>query len=384
MAMTLDSVGGLAEQVRQAAARKVPVFPLAGNTQPDWLLPAALPGVTLSLTGLNQLIDYPHQDMTITVQAGMTIARLQGILKEQGQTLPIDVPQPERATVGGSLAANINGPRRLGYGTWRDFIIGISWINDQGEEAKAGGRVVKNVAGYDFCKLFTGSLGTLGIITQVTLKVRPLFEKRTVVTQVLQHAELSKTVTGLLTSKNRPVLALITCDTSPQLILGFEDNAASVDAQVALCKEAYPQQQVATDPARLIQQLTEYPLEGKSVTVQLSIPRSQAAAFLENQQPLLSSTVSWQMQPLSGLLTAHLPEGDLPQAVKHLANWRQAAAAHGGRVTIPRCPAPWRSTLLPWGEPRPDWELMRHVKHAMDPHDIFQRGRHELFMTPAR
>ena len=108
--------------------------------------PPAKRGLTVNLSGLNQLIDYPHQDLTITVQAGMTINTLQKLLLEKQQTLPIDVPKSHEATVGGSIAANINGPRRTGWGTWRDYLIGFSWINDKGEEAKAGGRVVKNVA----------------------------------------------------------------------------------------------------------------------------------------------------------------------------------------------------------------------------------------------
>src|SRR5262249_19359574 len=93
-----------------------------------------------------------------------------------GPPLPIDVPEPERATLGGAIAGNVSGPRRYGYGTFRDYVIGVNLVNDRGEETKAGGRVVKNVAGYDLMKLYTGGLGTLGIITQVTVKLRPVPE----------------------------------------------------------------------------------------------------------------------------------------------------------------------------------------------------------------
>src|SRR6478736_2819398 len=116
---------------------------------------------------------YPARDMTITVQAGVTIARLRDVLKAEGQQLPVDVPFPDRATLGGAVATNASGPRRFGHGTLRDYVIGISVVDDRGEEMKGGGRVVKNVAGYDLMKLYTGSLGTLGIITQLTLKVKP-------------------------------------------------------------------------------------------------------------------------------------------------------------------------------------------------------------------
>src|SRR5262249_13131056 len=134
------------------------------------------------LRGLHQVIDYPARDMTITVQAGITIAKLQEVLHAENQRLPVDVPLADRATLGGVLATNTSGPRRYGFGTLRDYVIGISAVNDLGEEIKVGGRVVKNVAGYDLCKLFIGSLGTLGIISQVTLKLRPLPEEQAFVT----------------------------------------------------------------------------------------------------------------------------------------------------------------------------------------------------------
>ena len=114
---------------------------------------------------LNRVIDYPARDMTITVQAGITIAELQTLLAAENQRLPVDVPHADRATLGGALAVNVSGPRRYGFGTLRDYVIGISTVNDEGQEVKAGGRVVKNVAGYDLCKLHIGALGTLGIIT---------------------------------------------------------------------------------------------------------------------------------------------------------------------------------------------------------------------------
>src|SRR5262249_46542958 len=127
----------------------------------------------LSTAELNQVIDYPARDLTITVQAGITMQKLQETLATENQWLPIDVPSPERASIGGAIACDVSGPRRYGYGTLRDYVIGITIVNDRGEETYAGGRVVKNVAGYDFMKLHTGALGTLGVITQVTLKVKP-------------------------------------------------------------------------------------------------------------------------------------------------------------------------------------------------------------------
>src|SRR3954454_14472916 len=154
------------------------VYPVGGGTMLDYGLPPARPGVAVDLRSLDKVVDFPARDMTITVEAGITIARLDEITRAEGLHLPIDVPDPERATLGGAIACNVSGPRRYGYGTLRDYILGITTVNDRGELVSAGGRVVKNVAGYDLMKLHTGALGTLGVITQVTLKLRPVPEER--------------------------------------------------------------------------------------------------------------------------------------------------------------------------------------------------------------
>ena len=158
----------------------------------------------MDLCGLDQVIDFPARDMTITVQAGITIARLRNIVGRENLRLPIDVARAEQATLGGTLATNTSGPRRYGFGTLRDYVIGISAVNDMGHEFKAGGRVVKNVAGYDLCKLLVGSLGTLAIITQVTLKLRPRVEEQALVTVACETDALEKTLDQLHGSRTRP------------------------------------------------------------------------------------------------------------------------------------------------------------------------------------
>src|SRR5205814_7557519 len=177
--VTVAEVSGV---VRRAAQEGQAIYPLGGRTMLDLGLPPGRPGLAVSTTALSQVIDYPARDMTITVQAGITLARLQELLRAENQRLPVDVPQSERATLGGALAVNVSGPRRYGFGTFRDYVIGITVVNDEGHEAKAGGRVVKNVAGYDLCKLHIGALGTLGIITQVTLKLKPRPEEQALLT----------------------------------------------------------------------------------------------------------------------------------------------------------------------------------------------------------
>ncbi len=168
-----EDAAQLHDLVRACCARRTPMYPLGGGTALDFGLPATQQGVGIALSGLRRVVDYPARDMTITVEAGLPLAELDRLLGAQGQWLPIDAPHPQQATIGGLICTAWSGPRRCGYGTLRDYVLGISAIDGTGTAFRGGGRVVKNVAGYDFCKLLIGSLGTLAIVTQVTLKVRP-------------------------------------------------------------------------------------------------------------------------------------------------------------------------------------------------------------------
>ena len=169
-----ESADEICQLVRAAVEQATAIYPIGGGTSLNYGLPARTDGIGISLRMMDQIVDYPAPDMTITVGAGMTMARLNETLAEQGQRMPVDVPQRERATLGGVVATNPSGPRRYGYGTLRDYLIGIEAVDARGEKFKGGGRVVKNVAGYDICRLLIGSLGTLGIITQLTFKLRPV------------------------------------------------------------------------------------------------------------------------------------------------------------------------------------------------------------------
>ena len=200
------SAAELGDLVREAAATGEGVYPVGGGTVLDLGLPPIKPGVVVDTRGLDQVIDYPARDMTITV-AGRDHRRQAA-----------SRPSPRRAsgcrwtcrtrtpaTLGGALAANVSGPRRLGCGTLRDYVIGISFVTDEGHEVKAGGRVVKNVAGYDLMKLHIGALGTLGVITQVTLKVTPRPEEQALVAFGLNAASVGPTLDRLHASASRPV-----------------------------------------------------------------------------------------------------------------------------------------------------------------------------------
>jgi glycolate oxidase FAD binding subunit len=164
------------EAVAGAAASRTPVYAIGGGTRLGCGVRAKQPGLGLSLAGMTALVDYPARDLTVTVQSGMTVAELARRLAAQRQWLPLDVAQPDRSTLGGLIAANAFGPRRYRWGTVRDYLLGFTAVDGRAQPFSGGGRVVKNAAGYNMPRLLVGSQGTLAVITQVTLMVRPIPE----------------------------------------------------------------------------------------------------------------------------------------------------------------------------------------------------------------
>ena len=149
-------------------------MPWGAGTKQSWGNPPTRYDVALDLTALDQIVEYEPADLVVTAQAGMKLAALQERLRASGQFLPLDPPFADRATLGGTIAANASGPSRLLYGTARDFVLGLRVASPQGQLVKSGGRVVKNVVGYDLNKLHVGGFGTAGVIVEVTFKVQPL------------------------------------------------------------------------------------------------------------------------------------------------------------------------------------------------------------------
>ncbi|MFQ3593008.1 MAG: FAD-binding oxidoreductase [Gemmataceae bacterium] len=380
-------VAALGELVRSAPA----VYPIGGGTRLSVGWSPKRPGVAIDLRSLDQVVDYPARDLTITVQAGMTVARLQAILASEKQRLPVEVPAPEQATLGGSIASNISGPRRYGAGTFRDYLIGISTVGPEGVETKAGGRVVKNVAGYDLCKLHTGALGTLGIITQVTLKVRPLPELQALVTLGCDDCRLGTLLETLHNSRTRPI-ALELLDTHAAqalgmelhpwtVIVGFEDNEAAVEWQV--------QQVMAELKAigfvgiKVLASEAAEPLwrglrEGlrdpqASLTFKATIRPGQVSPFVQAiRQPALRLHV----QVGDGIVRGHLASG-VPQAeaIALINRVAEQAVPAGGELVIEQAPAAWKPCLPVWGRTSGQWGLMQRVKAALDPQDKFNPGR---------
>jgi len=249
--LTPADEAAVVEAVRSAARDGTPVYPVGGGTLMYCGQWPTRPGIGLSLTGLNRIVDHQADDMTITVEAGVTVAQLSQCLAERRQRLPVDVAAAERATIGGVLAANPSGPRRYACGTIRDYVLGLRAVDGHGMAFGAGGRVVKNAAGYNTPRLLVGSLGTLAVITQVTLMVRPVPETSAFVTcdlpdfktaerllAALVRTQTLPTAIELLVGQvanlpERRQVGNLPHEHAARLLVGFEGAAAEVEWMVA-------------------------------------------------------------------------------------------------------------------------------------------------------
>lgn len=379
------SIADLGDAVRGAAA----VYPVGGQTHLGVGRAPARAGSVIDVRGLDQIVDFPARDMTVTVQAGITLKRLQETIAPENLRLPIDVPRAETATLGGALAVNVSGPRRFGYGTLRDYVIGISAVNDEGREFKAGGRVVKNVAGYDLCKLLVGSLGTLGIITQVTLKLRPLAEERALVCLPCSPDRIAPLLESLAASRTRPVILDVVnraaacealgsvgaaCASADWAVLvGYEGNADAVKWQMQhLVKElggSVPMEaRVGFTAEALDRAMTEWPAwPGAVLSLKASMLPGAVPAFLAS----VPGSPQVRAHAGNGIVQAHYGDVGVDAARSLVASWRSSA-----NTVVVRCPAAWKRDVDVWGPPPRDIDVQRRVKAALDPRDVFNPGRY--------
>jgi glycolate oxidase FAD binding subunit len=394
-----DTLTALGELVREAGARGTALYPIGGQTMLDLGVPPQREGVAVDLCGLDRVIDFPARDMTVTVQAGITVAGLNEIIGRERLCLPLDIPLAAKATLGGSLAANASGSRRHGYGTARDYVIGINAINDAGEEFKAGGRVVKNVAGYDLCKLLVGSLGTLGIITQVTLKLRPLPEQQALVSVACQDSSLEALLDRLHASRTRPVtLDLLNRPAAQEMfaqanlpvseapwtvLIGFDGNAAAVEWQVQqlrdeMCEAGGEKLALGlSSPALRASSLAaDWDLWPKAfLTLKANVLPSAVAGFCRNVTNL-GQPCYLRAHAGNGIVIGHLTEAlAKEQAAGWVHVWRRLASAARGHLIVRRCPSSWKDASLVWGPAPPAAWLMHAVKQQFDPRSLFNPGR---------
>ncbi len=389
----------LVETVRESFVDGTPIYPLGGKTSLNFGLPPKIIGHGVSMQGLKRVIDYPARDMTITVEAGITIDSLATTLAKENQRLPIDLPDANRATLGGVIATNTSGTRRYAYGTIRDYVIGISAVDGRGTLFHGGGRVVKNVAGYDFCKLLTGSLGTLGIISQVTLRVKPIPScSRFVTCRMRDWPMAERILAALVTSQTTPaaiellvgpawrkdsVLGSLTDRERAHLLIGLEGTEQEVDWMASTLWNELRKLGVAGEivpdyhTTDLWRRLAQFPVEGKSpLVLKAALRPSRTVEFIRRLEEI-DPQCSIQSHAGNGIVIARIASAGSDGISKMLVGSLQPSAVeHGGHVTLLSCDSPGELTRQCWwGSLGDAGAVMEEVKRQFDPKDLLNRGR---------
>ncbi len=343
----------------------------------------------LVTTGLTQITEYEPADLTITAQAGVTLAQLQAVLAAQGQCLPLDVAKPEQQTLGGVIAARANSLRRFSSGSVRDLLLGVSVINCRGERIKGGGKVVKNVAGYDLPKLYCGSRGTLGLVTEASLKVSPLPEASATVAlpldadhnseDVLDHllgSDLTPSFLFLLSPLAAASVVPSAAD-AQYVLLGFDGDGEAVDWQVNTLGAGHLEDASAQ---HVRASLRDFALKGSPMTAEFHILSSQVGAFsrmLEWTARRSGFTAEVASDAALGLMTAHFaPQSENADWHTFYADLKDKADRCGGSFIIMRMPDTLREADVPvWSPQTPDFGLMARLKETLDPARMWNPGR---------
>ena len=373
------------EIIREATG--LGVVPWGGGCRQALGYPLERYDLALSTVHLDRVTEYEPADLTITAQAGITIAALQAVLAAQGQCLPLEIARPERQTLGGVIAARAGSLSRLSGGSVRDLLLGISVVNSAGELVKGGGKVVKNVAGYDLPKLYCGSLGTLGLITEASLKVAPLPEASATVALPLDAAHNCEDVLDhLLGSDLAPSFLFLlspqaaagivpNADDAQYVVLGFDGSAEAVAWQV----ETLGAEALAAS-ALVRAALRDFALNPSLMTAEFHVLSSQVGAFsrmLEWTARRSGFTAAVASDAALGLMTAHFaPQSDTADWRVFYADLKDKADRCGGSFLIPQMPEVLREADVPvWSPLLPDFGLMARLKETLDPARMWNPGR---------
>lgn len=232
-----QDIAELADALGKAALEKRVVEIVGRGARADWGNPLPDDRLHVSTAKLNAVVDYAPDDMVVTAEAGMSLAELNALLATRGQVLPLEVPFPDRTTLGGLVAAAPVPLARSGYGLVRDWLLALEVVSSEGSLIKSGARVVKSVAGYDLCKLYAGSLGTLGAIATVTFRVRPMPETSALLSATWTSPDqLDEMLAAVQTSTLDPSLAVLRYKADVfEVSLGFDGSSETVSWQ---CDEA--------------------------------------------------------------------------------------------------------------------------------------------------
>jgi glycolate oxidase FAD binding subunit len=394
MASDEPAVAALIVRARDALT---PVYPIGGGTSLDYGPHPAQPGFGLCLSCMNRVLDHPADDLTITVEAGLSLAALNRHLATKRQWLPIDAPQSARATAGGIVATNAYGPRRYARGTVGDYLIGFRAIDGCGTAFVGGGRVVKNAAGYNLPRLMIGGLGTLGVLTQLTFMVRPMpthsalvicdlssFQKTECLLTTLARSRTTPTIVELFAGPARPTCPLPAMpDTAAaRLVVGYDGSAAEVQGMAnGLCGEWQAQgaDGLTTIAGARMDAVWSWLSESPAL-LQINVLPGRLVEVAEKIVAHLPAA-PLQAHAGNGVIRVYPPTVAAMEFQAELARLvpltlRPIAEEAGGNLVVLAAAAGINlSSAEIWGPPRPGAALMRSIQRRFDPAGILNPGR---------
>jgi glycolate oxidase FAD binding subunit len=404
-----------AEVVRFASAEKLALIPVGARSKCDIGVPPTRYDIAVDLSGMRQMTHYDAGDLTLSVDAGMPLRELEGVLARQRQFLPLAVPCFESSTAAGAVASGIDSVLRQQYGTVRDFLIGAEFVDGKGKLCKSGGRVVKNVTGYDLHKLLIGSLGTLGVITQLNFRTFPLPEKYGGHAASFESGERALAFRNAVEASGLPVANLELLSPAmagiTKAILEKEDGPVpgcvggdSWAVYVSFAGSEKIVERVAGDLERLALEAgaRKYEPLDEGSDSQLGGVLREAFEWLRWAAPAVALFRITLPRPLPEAIAALNPTGDsLRRALlvracgvvylslmgeqtdeSALGAFENAAkeifslaAAKQGHATLLHAPLGLKQRPSVWGPTLGDLSLMKRVKQAFDPAGIFAPGR---------
>lgn len=389
------SIEEACEVLRLSALKGWAVVPAGAVSWLDAGNAASRAGLIISTRRLRRMIEHEPADLVATAQAGLTLEALNNELKRSNQWLALDPPDDGRATLGGVVATGMGGAHALAYGAPRGSVIGMRVALADGRLIKAGGRVVKNVAGYDLCKLFTGSFGTLCLILEVTFKLRPLPQQTVTIAAsgpleiLLQCARaaldkrLLPVALELLSNSLAHSLSLSNEDSHPALLIRYAGTPETVAYQVEQTTKLFnglmaSPPAIIKDDAECWRELAAVPLreDGKLIWRAGILP-TELGAFLERASnegaPAFLSSSLWHAGVADGRLRVMNAVDD--NASDCLAALKHLRAATKGTLVIENAPPGIKDSLDAWGSLGSQASLMNRVKRELDPNEVFSPGR---------
>ncbi|HEV2405455.1 MAG TPA: FAD-binding oxidoreductase [Ktedonobacterales bacterium] len=377
-----------------ADAEGLKVLIRGGGAQLDLGFPPAGGDILLSTRALTRVIDYTANDQTITVETGMPLVALQAALAPADQWFALDPALPEQATMGGVVSTNASGARRLRYGGVRDQLLGVQVVLADGTVARGGGKVVKNVAGYDLPKLYVGALGTLGVVTAVSLRVYPRpSTSRTVIVRCAALGPLSAAAGRVLGATLTPTsldmldARLTEGDSRYTLAARFESRVdESVAEQSATCVALMSAEDVEVvslsgdEEASLWRDMDARAVvvsHEREARIKVSVPPTEIAGWLAAFEALTGAQdvvlAGWRAHMGHGLVFARMV-ADAPSLVHVLERLRAEAMERRGSLVLESARPDLAERFDVWG-PSPALELMRRVKTRFDPNNTLNPGR---------